>query len=321
MSSAAEGTERSRLEHWALNYHVGNNDLIPTVAQLVRMEMRIWQRLRMPWMSESRILQYSIGHDFTNTIDIENAPIDIETQGDAYFDIDTGKFHVLDYIPGSHGDFAVAHTDGYFLHTQIDISPEDDVSHRLISLVETSVGHCILNAMRVMQRLWRTGRPQHMASSRDMLAAKCTSSFAFQVFSLQALQLAVFIVYRQGAALFSLPSVAVVCIDRENMYLYRQRKHTIPYSRLEPLAQHFFHPFLKTHISTHGRCLCAQQYCYRAYGRSTNRTGIQSIQHKLDTLAGLPAESTRTTSSNAVLARRRTSRRPRDDSDRYSRQH
>jgi hypothetical protein len=175
--------------------------------------------------------------------------------------------------------------------------------------------------MRVMQRLWRTGRPQHMASSRDMLAAKCTSSFAFQVFSLQALQLAVFIVYRQGAALFSLPSVAVVCIDRENMYLYRQRTHTIPYSRLEPLAQHFFHPFLKTHISTHGRCLCAQQYCYRAYGRSTNRTGIQSIQHKLDTLAGLPAESTRTTSSNAVLARRRTSRRPRDDSDRYSRQH
>ena len=126
-------------------------------------------------MSESRILQYSIGHDFTNTIDIENAPSGGE--GDAYFDIDTGKFHVLDYIHGSHGDFAIAQTVG---------PPEDDVL--LISLVETSVGHCILNAMRVMQRLWRTGRPQHMASSRDMLAAKCTSSFALAFFSLRPLR-------------------------------------------------------------------------------------------------------------------------------------
>ena len=178
IKSSAAAPQPPVTEQRALNDHGGNNDLT---------EM-LWQRLRMPWMSESRILQYSIGHDFTNTIDIENAPIDIETQGDAYFDIDTGKFHVLDYIPGSHGDFAVAHTDGYFLHTQIDISPEDDVSHRLISLVETSVGHCILNAMRVMQRLWRTGRPQHMASSRDMLAAKRTSSFALAFFSLRPLR-------------------------------------------------------------------------------------------------------------------------------------
>jgi hypothetical protein len=164
MSSAA-APQPPVTEQRALNYHFGNNDLT---------EM-IWQRLRMPWMSESRILQYSIGHDFTNTIDIENGPSGGE--GDAYFDIDTGKFHVLDYIHGSHGDFAVAQTVG---------PPEDDVL--LISLVETSVGHCILNAMRVMQRLWRTGRPQHMASSRDMLAAKCSSSFALAFFSLRALR-------------------------------------------------------------------------------------------------------------------------------------
>jgi hypothetical protein len=174
MSSAAEGTERSRLEHWALNYHVGNNDLIPTVAQLVRMEMRIWQRLRMPWMSESRILQYREAHDFTNTIDIVHGPS--AGTGDAYFDIDTGKFHVLHYI---HHALC---TDS----AQTVGPPAEKVL--LISLVETSVGHCILNAMRVMQRLWRTGRPQHMASSRDMLAAKCTSSFALAFFSLRPLR-------------------------------------------------------------------------------------------------------------------------------------
>jgi hypothetical protein len=174
MSSAAEGTERSRLEHWALNYHVGNNDLIPTVAQLVRMEMRIWQRLRMPWMSESRILQYREAHDFTNTIDIVHGPS--AGTGDAYFDIDTGKFHVLHYI---HHALC---TDS----AQTVGPPAEKVL--LISLVETSVGHCILNAMRVMQRLWRTGRPQHMASSRDMLAAKRTSSFALAFFSLRPLR-------------------------------------------------------------------------------------------------------------------------------------
>ena len=150
-----------------------------------RTEM-IWQRFQMPWISSNRILHYSLGHDFTNTIDIENAPIDIETQGDAYFDIDTGKFHVLDYIPGSHGDFAIYTWQPLIHDGDFAISPEDDVL--LISLVETSVGHCILNAMRAMQRLWRTGRPQHMASSRDMLAAKCTSSFALAFFSRQALR-------------------------------------------------------------------------------------------------------------------------------------
>jgi hypothetical protein len=138
-----------------------------------RTEM-IWQRFQMPWISSSRILHYSLGHDFTNTIDIENAPSGGE--GDAYFDIDTGKFHVLHYI---HHALC---TDS----AQTVGPPAEKVL--LISLVETSVGHCILNAMRVMQRLWRTGRPQHMASSRDMLAAKRTSSFALAFFSLRPLR-------------------------------------------------------------------------------------------------------------------------------------
>ena len=52
-------------------------------------------------------------------------------------------------------------------------------------------GRCILMAeapIRVMQRLWRTGGPQHMASSRDMLAASYTSSFALAFFSRQTLR-------------------------------------------------------------------------------------------------------------------------------------
>ena len=138
-----------------------------------RTEM-IWQRFQMPWISSSRILHYSLGHDFTNTIDLSTHE---KFEGGEYFDIDTGKFYVIDYIHGSHGDFAIAQTVG---------PPEWDVF--LISLVETSVGHRILNATRVMQRLWRTGIPQHMASSRDMHAAKCTSSFACAVFSRQVLR-------------------------------------------------------------------------------------------------------------------------------------
>ena len=34
-----------------------------------RTEM-IWQRFQMPWISSNRILHYSLGHDFTNTIDL-----------------------------------------------------------------------------------------------------------------------------------------------------------------------------------------------------------------------------------------------------------
>jgi hypothetical protein len=99
--------------------------------------VHVAERIGISWMALNRIQGYKLGHDFTNTINLDEVG-----DGKLVFDLTSCRFGRIDYVHGKHGCFHIA-----LMHDDSDIF--------VISMIDRAKGLALCSATKTIQKKWR----------------------------------------------------------------------------------------------------------------------------------------------------------------------